>query len=291
MGEISITFYPVTKSNAESILLTSRSGLNTFPRDGLFACFPFPFSALSYRFRDGEPSSEGSVSPAALERRGRSWIVVVVVVIVVIPDAVSEAAPPPAAANTEADVDAAAALEEPPSAKGEPCSGCSSGSGGDDGGVPHDSRTVTVDVIVFALGVAGILELCVGAEDAMAAPWPFSSRARACLPTARRFPGNGPSSPSSLRTSIARATPRPRRPSIIMSERVRTMPPALTVLVVTPELWNGSTLGAVRSAGESTERRPMLAPGMISLGRRLCSDIFTLEKVEEEVVGRMRLWG
>ena len=287
MGEISITFYPVTKSNAESILLTSRSGLNTFPRDGLFACFPFPFSALSDRFRDGEPTSGSCVSPATLERRGRSCIVVVVVVIVVIPDAASGAAQPLA----EADVDAAAALEEPPSAKGEPCSGCSNGSGGDDGGVPHDSRTVTVDVIVFALGVAGILELCVGAEDAMAAPRPFSSRARACLPTARRFPGNGPSSPSSLRTSIARATPRPRRPSTIMSERVRTMPPALTVLVVMPELWNGSTLGAVRSAGESTERRPMLAPGMMSLGRRLCSDMFTLEKVEDEVVGRMRLWG
>ena len=192
--------------------------------------------------------------------------------------------------NTEADVDAAAALGEHLSAKGEPRGDCSSGSGGDDG-VPTDSRTVTVDVIVFAVGAAGILELCVGAEDAMAAPRPFSSRPRACLLAARCFPGNGPSSPSSLTTSMARATPRPRRPSTIMSERVRTTPPALTVLVVTPVLWNGSTLGAVRRAGESTERRPMFAPGIMSLGRRLSSDMVTLENVEEEVVGRMRLWG
>jgi hypothetical protein len=77
-----------------------------------------------------------------------------------------------------------------------------------------------------------------------------------------------------------------------MSERVRTTPPALTVLVVIPVLWNGSTLGAVRSAGESTERRPMFAPGKMSLGRRPpCSDKVTLEKVEDETVGRMRLSG
>jgi len=76
-----------------------------------------------------------------------------------------------------------------------------------------------------------------------------------------------------------------------MSERVRTIPPALTVLVVMPVLWNGSTLGAVRSAGESTERRPMFAPGKMSLGRRPPSDKVMLEKVEDEAVGRMRLPG
>jgi hypothetical protein len=247
---------------------------------------------LSYRFRDGELVSGSSVSPPTLERRGRSWIVVVVVVvIVVIPDLIGAASEPDPPA---ADVDAEAALEDPPSAKGEPWNDCSSGGGSDDdgGGVPPDSRTVTVDVIVFALGAVAIPPLCAGAEDAMAAPVPFSSRPRLCLPAAARcLPWYGPSSPSSLRTSIARATPRPRRPSTVMSERARTMPPALTVLVVTPVLWNGSTLGAVRSAGESTERRPMLAPGMISLGRRLCSDRVTLEKVEDEAVGRMRLWG
>jgi len=248
--------------------------------------FPFPFSV----FRDDGLASGSSVSPAALERRGKSWIVVVVVVvIVVIPDlidAVSEA-PLPAAVNTgDADVDADAvdvvALGGP-SAKGEPwnCSG-----GGD--GVPPDSRTVTVDVIVFAVGA--VILLCAGAEDAMAPRPPFSSRVRFCLPP-RRLSGDDPSSPSSLRTSIARATPRPRSPSTAMSERVRTMPPALTVLVVTPVLWNGSTLGAVRRAGESTERRPMFAPGKMSLGRRPCSDKVTLEKVEVETVGRMRLCG
>jgi hypothetical protein len=232
-----------------------------------------------------------------LDRRGKSWIVVVVVVVTVVTpdliDAVSE--PQPAVTNTgDVDVDADAdtggddvvvALRGGLSAKGEPWSGSCSG-GGD--GVPPDSRTVTVDVIVFAVG-ATIL-LCAGAEDAMAPRPILSSRVRFCLP-ARRLSGNGPSSPSSLRTSIARATPRPRSPSIAMSERVRTMPPALTVLVVTPVLWNGSTLGAVRRAGESTESRPMFAPGKMSLGRRPCSDKVTLEKVEVDAMGRMRLWG
>ena len=70
---------------------------------------------------------------------------------------------------------------------------------------------------------------------------------------------------------------------------MRTTPPTLTVL------WSGSTLGAVRSAGESTERRPMFAPGTISPGQcevgeegNACSDKVALEKVEEEAVGRMR---
>jgi hypothetical protein len=82
-----------------------------------------------------------------------------------------------------------------------------------------------------------------------------------------------------------------------MSERVRTTSPTLTVLVVTPVLWNGSTLGAVRSAGESLERRRMFAPRRISLGRRPrdedgpWSDKLTLENVEDEAVGRMRWWG
>jgi hypothetical protein len=277
-------------------LLTSRSGLNTFPRVGLFDCFPFPFpfsfsfSVLSRRFRDGGLASGSSVvSPATLERRGGGSWIVVVLVIVVIPDlidAVSEA-PLPATNTGDADVDANAD-DDDDVALGDPgelwnCSG-----GGGDGVPPHDSRTVTVDVIVFAAAGTGMLLLCVGAEDAMA-PLPFSSRVRFCL-SARCLPENDPSSPpSSLRTSIARATPRPRPPLADMSERVRTMPPALTVLVVMPVLWNGSTLGAVRRAGELTERRPMFAPGKMSLGRRPCSDGVTLEKVEDEAVGRMRL--
>jgi len=57
---------------------------------------------------------------------------------------------------------------------------------------------------------------------------------------------------SSVRISIMRAMLHPLRPSIDMSERVRTTPPALTVLVVTPMLWNGSMLGAMRSTGESS---------------------------------------
>jgi hypothetical protein len=251
---------------------------------------------LSLRFRnDGLAASGSSVSSDTLERRGRSWIVVVVVVVVIpdLIDAVSEPLPGTKTgddADVGADADADADTDDDVvalgglSAKGEPCPENCSG-GGD--GVPPDSRTVTVDVIVFAaVGTAAIL-LCVGAEDAMAPRPTFSSRVRLCLP-ARRLSGDGPSSPSSLRTSIARATPRPRSPSA-MSERVRTMPPALTVLVVTPVLWNGSTLGAVRRAGESTERRPMFAPGRMSLGRRPCSDK-ALEKVEVEAVGRMRLW-
>jgi hypothetical protein len=44
------------------------------------------------------------------------------------------------------------------------------------------------------------------------------------------------------------------------------MPPALTVLVVTPVLWKGNTLGAVRRAGESTDRTSMFIPGMMSTG-------------------------
>jgi hypothetical protein len=258
-------------------LLTSRSGLNTFPRVGLFACFPFPFpfsfsfSALSRRFRDGGLVSGSSVvSPATLERRGGGSWIVVVLVIVVIPDlidAVSEAPLPATDAEVDANADANADDDDDDViALGDPgelwnCSG-----GGGDGVLPHDSRTVTVDVIVFAAVGAGMLLLCVGAEDAMA-PLPFSSRPRFCL-SARCLPWDPSSPPSSLRTSIARATPRPRPPLAVMSERVRTMPPALTVLVVMPVLWNGSTFGAVRRAGESTERRPMFAPGKMSLGRR-----------------------
>jgi hypothetical protein len=103
-------------------LLTSRSDLNTFPRDGLLGCcFPFPFSALSLLFRDGDGEEEElasgrSISPPTLERRGKSWIgIVVVVVMVVIPGltgAVSEETlRPPAAVNTDDDVDVDAAVD------------------------------------------------------------------------------------------------------------------------------------------------------------------------------------
>ncbi len=94
-------------------MLTSRSGLNTFPReDGLLGCFPFPFSVLSLLFcdGDGELASGRSISPTALERRGKSWIVVVVVMVVIpgLTDADSELLlPSPAAVNTgDVDVDA-----------------------------------------------------------------------------------------------------------------------------------------------------------------------------------------
>jgi hypothetical protein len=96
-----------------------------------------------------------------------------------------------------------------------------------------DSCTVTVEVIVFALSVA---RPRVGAEAGWTAPQlAFSSPARFRLP-ARCLPGECACPPSSATTSIARATPRPRLPSTDMSERVRTTPPALTVLVVTPVL-------------------------------------------------------
>jgi hypothetical protein len=201
----------------------------------------------------------------------------------------SSATTPDADADADVDADADAAPNEP-SQKGEPCV-CV----GD--GVP-DPCTVTVDVIVFKLA-HGLTMPRAGAEDATA-PRTFSSNARFRL-LARCFKLRGecapPPAPSSARISIARATPRPRRPSIDMSERVRTTPPALTVLVVTPVLWNGSTLGAVRSAGESTDRRPMFAPGGMSQGRKLvgeagvaCSDKVRLENVEDEAVGRMRWW-
>lgn len=78
--------------------------------------FPFPFSVLSFLFCDGdggELASGRSISPTALERRGKSWIVVVVVMVVIpdLTDAVSETLlpppPPPAAVNTgDVDVDA-----------------------------------------------------------------------------------------------------------------------------------------------------------------------------------------
>ena len=94
-------------------MLTSRSGLNTFPRDELLRCFPFPFSVLSLLFGDGdggELASGRSISPPVLERRGKSWIVVVVVMVVTpdLTDGVSETFPPlPAAVNTgDVDVDA-----------------------------------------------------------------------------------------------------------------------------------------------------------------------------------------
>jgi len=83
-------------------LLTSRSGLNTFPReeDGLLGFLPFPFFDLSPLFCDGDDdelavSGRSIISPAALERRGKSWIVVVVVMVVIpdVIDAVSESLP------------------------------------------------------------------------------------------------------------------------------------------------------------------------------------------------------
>jgi hypothetical protein len=60
--------------------------------------------------------------------------------------------------------------------------------------------------------------------------------------------------PSSVRISIACATLRPPCLSIDMSKHVHTMPPVLTMLVVTPVLWNSSMLGAIRSVGKSSSR-------------------------------------
>ena len=296
-------YYPVTKSNAKSSLLTSRSGLNAFARDGLFVSFalplPLPAFEFSDRFGDIGPLVSGcSVSPALLERRGRCGITVVVVVVVVVvtlgafPEIIDESSAdrlPPGtnAVDDGANADDDVAPRDDPSQNGEPwdCVG--------DGVL--DSCTVTVDVIVFAL--RGAVTLRAGAEAGTAPRLLFSSPARFRLP-ARCLLGESASPPSSATISIARATPRPRPPSTDMSERVRTTPPALTVLVVTPVLWKGSTLGAVRSAGESTERRPMFAPGTISPGRwevgetgKACSDKVTLEKVDDEAVGRMRRWG
>ena len=70
-GGMYIAPYPVTKSNAESSLLTSRSGLNAFLPVELFVCFtfPLPFPTLSPRFCDDGLASERSISPLPLERR------------------------------------------------------------------------------------------------------------------------------------------------------------------------------------------------------------------------------
>ena len=168
------------------------------------------------------------------------------------PDADADA---DADADTDADADVAPGE---PSQKGEPCV-CV----GD--GVP-DSCTVTVDAIVFklALGTAILRE---DAEDARA-PRTFSSRARfRLLARCLRRECAPPPAPSSARISIACATPGLRCPSIDMSEHVHMTPPALTVLVMTPMLWNSSTLEAVKSTGESTDRRPMFAPSGMSPGR------------------------
>jgi hypothetical protein len=56
---------------------------------------------------DGELASGRSISPTALERRGKSWIVVVVVIVAIpgLTDAVSELLPPPRAAADTGDVD------------------------------------------------------------------------------------------------------------------------------------------------------------------------------------------
>ena len=157
-----------------------------------------------------------------------------------------------------------------------------------------NSCTVTVNMIVFALSV---VTLHTGAEAGTAPRVVFSLPAHFRLP-AQCLPRESASLPSSAMISIAWAMPHPRLPLTDMSEQVHTMPPALTVLVVTPVLWNGSTRRAVRSAGESTERSPMLALGTISPGRwqvgevgKACSDKVTLEKVGAEVVARMRWWG
>ena len=143
----SLYFYPVTKSNAKSSLLTSRSGLNGFPRGGLFVSFalplplplpPLPAFEWSCRFGDSGPlvvASGCDVSPAILDRRrGRSGIVVVVVVVVVItlgaiPDITDESSagmPPPgtnavaaAVAATVADDDEVGPRDDP-SQNGEP---------------------------------------------------------------------------------------------------------------------------------------------------------------------------
>lgn len=301
-------YYPVTKSNARSSLLTSRSGLNGFPRDGTFVSFalPFPFPLpvleLSDRFGDSEPPalvSGCSVSPGTLERRARRGIIVVVVVVVITLDASSGDGDKPPPGTNVVVVGVVAITAEDDDGVGAPTRDDDASQNGEPwdcvGDGVLDSCTVTVDVIVFALSV---VTLRVGAEAGWTTPrLVFSSPARFRLP-ARCLPKECASLPSSATISIARATPRPRLPSTDMSERVRTIPPALTVLVVTPVLWNGSTLGAVRSAGESSERSPNFAPGTISPGRwevgevgKAWSDKVALEKVEAEVVGRMRWWG
>ena len=142
-------FYLVTKSNAQSSLLTSRSGLNGFPRGGLFVSFAFPLPLplpplpgfeWSCRFGDSGPlvvASGCDVSPAILDRRrGRSGIVVMVVVVVVvvitlgaiadITDESSAGMPPPgtnavaaAVAATVADDDEVGPRDDP-SQNGEP---------------------------------------------------------------------------------------------------------------------------------------------------------------------------
>lgn len=227
-------------------------------------------------------------------------MVVVVITLGAIPDITDESSSDMHPPGTNAVAVAAAAVadddevgpRDDPSQNGEPwdCVG--------DGVL--DSCTVTVvDVITFALmGATLTLRVAAGAEAlGTAARLLLSSHARFRLRARCLLLGESASPPSSATISIARATPRPRPPSTDSKERVRTTPPALTVLVVTPVLWNGSTLGAVRSAGESTERRPMFAPGTISPGRwavgevgNACSDKVALEKVEEEAVGRMRWW-
>lgn len=120
------------------------------------------------------------------------------------------------------------------------------------------SSTLTVDLTVL---VGEKPELRMDAIDDVALAFnECSSCVCFCLP----FREEDDLARSSAGISIARATPRLRPPWVDMSDWARTTPPALTMLVVTPELWSGSTLGAVRSAGESTESRPMFAEDRIS---------------------------
>jgi hypothetical protein len=154
------------------------------------------------------------------------------------------------------------------------------------------SSMLTVDLTVL---VGEKPELCMDAIDDVALAFnECSSCVHFCLP-ARCFLEQGNLPLSSVGMSIARATPRLRPLSTDMSERARTTPPALTVLVVTPELWSGSTLGAVRSAGESTERSSMFAEDRISWRTAgetgpSCADKLMLE-VDRPMPKRSWRWG
>lgn len=153
---------------------------------------------------------------------------------------------------------------------------------------PCTSSTLTVDLTVL---VGEKPELRMDAIDDVALAFnECSSCVRFCLP----FRGEDDLPKSSAGISIARATPR-MRPPCDMSERARTTPPTLTVLVVTPEPWSGSTLGAVRSAGESTESRPMFAEDRISWRTAgetgpSCADRLMLE-VDRPIPNRSWRWG
>ena len=118
---------------------------------------------------------------------------------------------------------------------------------------PGISSTLTVDLTVL---IGEKPELRMDAiDDAALAFNECSSCICFCLP----FRREDDLEKSSAGISIAQAMPRLCPLWVDMSDWAHTMPPALTMLVVTPELWSGSTLRAVRNAGKSMESRPMFA--------------------------------